>query len=148
MADRPQSRSPARARPEAAGPLGGRGPPRPPGCERQPSGSPLSEPQISAADRWRLILGQEREKLARSALPAAIALDELYGRGRGGGARGRGSAAGGSGFPSVRTWAEELEALFGKDVREEVLGRAAGRGQTAAALEVDAAAVTQRVGRV
>lgn len=105
----------------------------------------MSEPQISAADRWRLILGQEREKLTRSALPAAIALDELYGRGRGEGARGRGSAAGGSGFPSVRTWAEELQALFGKDVREEVLGRAAGRGQTAAALEVDAEAVTPSV---
>lgn len=105
----------------------------------------MSDPRISAADRWRLILGQEREKLARSALPPAIALDDLYGFGRGEGARGRGGAAAGSGFPSVRSWAEELEALFGREVREEVLGRAAARGQTAAALEVEAESVSPSV---
>ncbi|MFO0715197.1 MAG: VWA domain-containing protein [Sandaracinus sp.] len=102
---------------------------------------------ISGADRFRLLLGAEREKLAPPSRRAARALDELYGHGRGEGAS---TAVGGGGgreapYPSTREWADELEALFGEDVCEEVLGVAAERGRTAALLELDPAAVTPSV---
>src|SRR5262249_31434403 len=69
----------------------------------------------------------------------ATALDELYGAGRGEGAH---SADGGprggreAAFPSTREWADELEALFGTAVRDEVLGRAAASGRPEALLHV------------
>lgn len=99
----------------------------------------VSERAISAHDRWRLVLGKEREKLAPSAGRAARALDELYGRGHGEGSR---SDLGGGGgreapFPSTREWSEELESLFGEAVREEVLGVAAEQGRHAALLALD-----------
>ncbi|MFO0738280.1 MAG: DUF5682 family protein [Labilithrix sp.] len=93
---------------------------------------------ISLADRIRLALGRENEKLAPRSLPYAIALDELYGRGRGEGSRQLGPRGGKDApFPTVREWAEELEALFGAAVREEILGEAAGAGRPAAALMLD-----------
>jgi len=105
---------------------------------------------IKARDRWRLVLGREREKLGATAARAARALDELYGAGRGEGAR-SGIGAGGSGggredpFPSTREWSEELEALFGEEVREEVLGQAAERGRMGAVMELDPERVTPSV---
>lgn len=97
---------------------------------------------IGARDRWRLVLGREREKLSTSARRPALALDELYGDGRGEGSetigRGGGQEAG---FPSAREWSAELEALFGAEVREEVLGVAAELGRNAALLELDPEAV-------
>lgn len=107
--------------------------------------------RLRPADRWRLLLGRERAKLPPDLLRYARALDELFGQdgqtgdeGAGGGAdeAGEGPAVLGGdtdeltggqddpGYPSVREWAEELEALFGADVREEVLGRAAANGRT------------------
>jgi uncharacterized protein with von Willebrand factor type A (vWA) domain len=48
-----------------------------------------------------------------------------------GGGTGDGSGGGReAAFPTAREWAEELNALFGADVREEVLGRAAAAGRT------------------
>ena len=95
--------------------------------------------QISLKDRWRLILGRDSDQLSGRALRAARALDELYGGGHGEGSGreigGRGST--GSGFPSARVWALELEELFGETVRQEVLGRASERGRSAALLELD-----------
>jgi Mg-chelatase subunit ChlD len=100
---------------------------------------------ISNVDRFRLLLGREREKLAPNAGRAARALDELYGRGRGEGSGSDldGGAGGGreAAFPTAREWGDELEALFGEGVREEVLGVAAERGRTAAILELDPDAV-------
>ncbi len=102
---------------------------------------------LAPLDRWRLILGRERSLLAGTLAPAARALDELYGAGRGEGS-GRDLSPGGGRdqpFPSVREWSQELEALFGSRVREEVLGRAAVRGRTAAALALDPETVTPSV---
>ncbi|WP_157872331.1 vWA domain-containing protein, partial [Streptomyces silaceus] len=77
----------------------------------------------------------------------AVALDELYGSGRGEGSRGESGARGGSGsgggteapYPDVRGWSEELAALFGPGVREEVLAAAADAGRIDAAMELDPA---------
>ena len=89
---------------------------------------------IGTLDRWRLILGQERERMERTAGRLAASLDELYGAHGEGSREGLGGTGGGSGpgtdgFPTVREWAAELESLFGAPVREEVLGRAAARGR-------------------
>ncbi|MGW4430230.1 DUF5682 family protein [Streptomyces tendae] len=43
------------------------------------------------------------------------------------------------GYPSVRHWAEDLQALFGADIREEVLARAVADGRTDAIDLLDAA---------
>ena len=99
---------------------------------------------ISAEDRWRLILGRERERLSVAAGRAALALDELYGDGQGEGS----NARLGGGEPaalSVREWAAELEALFGTSVREQVLGRAAARGRSDTLLELRADTVTPSI---
>ncbi len=95
--------------------------------------------QLSLPNRWRLILSSEPEKLPPNAARCARALDELYGQGRGEGARGRtGSGAGQEdAYPGTREWAEDLGELFGESVREEVLGEAvaAGRAGALAVLE-------------
>lgn len=100
--------------------------------------------RFGPADRWRLLLGRERDKLPADARRYAQALDELYGVGRGEGASDidRGGVGGGQGasFPTAREWASELDALFGTNVREEVLARAAetGRADVLAELNPDA----------
>lgn len=96
---------------------------------------------LSTGDRWRLILGRERERVGPRAFPAFRALDELYGAGHGEGSRvGRGGGRE-TAFPTAREWSVELEALFGERVREEVLGRATAQGHRGAALELDPQAV-------
>ncbi|MGW1143083.1 vWA domain-containing protein, partial [Streptomyces zhihengii] len=80
----------------------------------------------------------------------ATALDELYGAGRGEGSRG-GLPGGGRGggreasFPGVRDWSEELAALFGPGIREEVLAAAAATGRPDVLAELDPAAATPSV---
>ncbi|MFI1399919.1 DUF5682 family protein [Streptomyces sp. NPDC020681] len=97
---------------------------------------------LAAGERWRLLLGRGRELTGRAAR-YATALDELYGRGRGEGSRGADGDGGGSGggseasYPDVRAWSDELAALFGPGVREEVLATAADSGRLDAALELD-----------
>ncbi|GAA3513579.1 hypothetical protein FHR32_008307 [Streptosporangium album] len=95
--------------------------------------------RLAPADRWRLLLGREAGRLPADARRYAYALDELYGAGRGEGAadieRGPGSRPGegggqGMSFPTAREWAQELDVLFGTEVREEVLGRAADNGRS------------------
>lgn len=94
---------------------------------------------LRARDRWRLLLGRRRRDLPPQTGRYARALDELYGRGRGEGSNRAGGAGGGDEppFPTVRDWGEELGALFGGHVRQEVLGRAAERGDANAALALD-----------
>ncbi|MFE9886738.1 DUF5682 family protein [Streptomyces scopuliridis] len=105
---------------------------------------------LTPGERWRLLLGRGRE-LTGGAARIAGALDELYGYGRGEGARGEESGAGGSrggdgaSYPDVRSWSEELSALFGPGVREEVLAAAAGTGRLDAALELDPASARPSV---
>lgn len=107
---------------------------------------------LSPTDRWRLLLGRESEKLPPDARRYAHALDELYGTGRGEGSsdlgRGGGQGQGGgqeASFPTAREWAEELDALFGAEVREEVLARAADQGRTDVLAELDPRAVRPSV---
>ncbi|WP_406068008.1 vWA domain-containing protein [Micromonospora sp. NBC_01638] len=101
--------------------------------------------QLTPTDRWRLLLGRQPDRLPADARRYARALDELYGAGQGEGATDFGQAAGGGGqeasFPTAREWADELEALFGTSVREEVIARAAENGRTDVLTELDPAAV-------
>ncbi|MFI7229309.1 DUF5682 family protein [Nonomuraea angiospora] len=106
--------------------------------------------RLRPADRWRLLLGRESEQLPPGARTYARALDELYGQGRGEGANGFGPAPGDAGgreapFPTAREWSEELEALFGTEVREEVLARAADAGRHDVLTELDPASVRPSV---
>ncbi|MFI1356526.1 DUF5682 family protein [Streptomyces sp. NPDC020898] len=99
-----------------------------------------AESRLIPADRWRLLLGRETDRLPAGARRYAHALDELYGAGRGEGAADLGDGTGGGqegAFPTAREWAEELDALFGDEVREEVLGRAAGTGRTDVLTQLD-----------
>jgi uncharacterized protein with von Willebrand factor type A (vWA) domain len=108
--------------------------------------------RIAPAERWRLLLGRQPDKLSSDSRRYARALDELYGAGRGEGAEGLEGRAGngdgggqGASFPTAREWSEELAALFGADVREEVLGRAAAAGRTDVLTELDPASVRPSV---
>ncbi|MBB2910377.1 hypothetical protein FHS43_001640 [Streptosporangium becharense] len=108
-----------------------------PGRRATPGAGTDAPRRLGPADRWRLLLGRQAERLPADARRYAYALDELYGAGRGEGAQDFGSgtrpgAGGGQGtsFPTAREWAQELEALFGTEVREEVLARAADTGRT------------------
>ncbi|MFD5800594.1 vWA domain-containing protein [Streptomyces sp. NPDC127020] len=100
---------------------------------------------LAPVDRWRLVLGRRTDKLPPSAGAPATALDELYGSGRGEGSRGElngpGRDGGGGGreasYPSVREWSEELRALFGPGVREQVLAAAAAAGRPDVLAELD-----------
>ncbi|MFE0552597.1 DUF5682 family protein [Streptomyces pilosus] len=97
---------------------------------------------LAPADRWRLLLGRRTDALPRSAAPLATALDELYGSGRGEGSRGGlGTPGRGGGrqapYPGAREWSEELAALFGPGIREEVLAAAAASGRSDVLTELD-----------
>ncbi|OWA00594.1 hypothetical protein B9W62_33500 [Streptomyces sp. CS113] len=106
---------------------------------------PAEERHLDPADRWRLVLGRRTDRLSPAAAAPATALDELYGSGRGEGSRGdlTGPGRGGSGggrqapYPSVREWSEELTALFGPGIREEVLAAAAASGRPDVLAELD-----------
>lgn len=93
--------------------------------------------RLTLADRLRLLLGREAERLSGAAAPFGRALDELYGQGHGEGSREGGGAGRGAPFPTAREWADELTTLFGDRVREEVLGAAAEAGYGAAATALD-----------
>ncbi|MFD9725809.1 DUF5682 family protein [Streptomyces sp. NPDC059072] len=120
-----------------------------PAPEREPVRSAERPARLAPADRWRLLLGRERDRLPADARRYAHALDELYGAGRGEGAGDAGGAGRGGGqeasFPTAREWSEELEALFGADVREEVLAGAAEAGRTDVLTQLDPASVRPSV---
>ncbi|GAA2895669.1 DUF5682 family protein [Streptosporangium fragile] len=110
-----------------------------PGLRAAPEEGEDTSRRLAPTDRWRLLLGRETERLPAGARRYAHALDELYGAGRGEGAQdfapgvrpGPGDGGGqGASFPTAREWSQELEALFGAEVREEVLARAADTGRT------------------
>ncbi|GGT15619.1 vWA domain-containing protein [Streptomyces chromofuscus] len=127
-------------------------PPRVPQTARAPEAA-VTRPEdrlLAPADRWRLLLGRRTDRLPPSAGPLATALDELYGSGRGEGSRGDLTGAGTGGgreapYPGVREWSEELAALFGPGVREEVLAAAAASGRTDVLAELDADSVRPSV---
>jgi hypothetical protein len=99
---------------------------------------------ISPEDRWRLILGTERDQLTPPALRAAIALDELYGEGKGEGSDARLDGQEQQSL-TVRQWADELKDLFGARVRDQVLARAAARGRVDALQELNPESVAPSV---
>ncbi|MBX7197471.1 MAG: VWA domain-containing protein, partial [Sandaracinaceae bacterium] len=112
-----------------------------------PKRAPSGKGSLALLDRIRLMLGRERERLPQNAMRYAQALDELYGDGRGEGSRKLGGGGGGreAPYPTVREWSDDLEELFGKEVREEVLGHAAASGRAAAALALDPDSVTPSI---
>ena len=121
-------------------------------AERTPGdGPPPREPaaphRVGPLDRWRLILGRQRQDLPPEARQYARALDELYGAGRGEGSRRElgGGAGAEKPYPSVREWAGDLEDLFGTSVRQDVIGVAAARGDVNALLALDPDSVTPSV---
>ncbi|GIJ66923.1 DUF5682 family protein [Virgisporangium ochraceum] len=96
--------------------------------------------RLSTADRWRLVLGRHRSGTGGAAAGRlARALDELYGAGHGEGSQTIGGSGGGRAarYPDVRHWRDELDELYGADVCQEVLGRAAASGRLDAVLELD-----------
>ncbi|WP_239008448.1 DUF5682 family protein [Streptomyces sp. Tue 6075] len=135
--------------------------PPPPGHPADPASAPLTgaapvqapSRTLAPADRWRLVLGRSADRLPPGAARLATALDELYGAGHGEGSRGGLPGRGGSGagggrepsFPGVREWSEELSALFGPGVREEVLAAGAVTGRQDVLAELDPAAATPSV---
>ncbi|MFG2867178.1 DUF5682 family protein [Streptomyces sp. NPDC048338] len=126
------------------------GPVTPAAGPADPSPAGPADRRLGSADRWRLLLGRHRERLSADARRYARALDELYGRGRGEGADDLdGGAGAGAGqdpsFPTAREWSQELEALFGADVREEVLAEAADAGRSDVLTQLDPAAVRPSV---
>ncbi|MFJ3662640.1 DUF5682 family protein [Streptomyces sp. NPDC090119] len=127
-------------------------PPRPADSAPESAGpAPVTGNRLTPADRWRLVLGRRTDRLPASARPLATALDELYGSGRGEGSRGDLTGPTGRGgrepsYPGVREWSEELAALFGPGVREEVLAAAADAGRTDVLTELDSDAVRPSVG--
>ncbi|MET9319319.1 DUF5682 family protein [Streptomyces sp. NPDC003038] len=117
-----------------------------------------AEHRIAPADRWRLVLGRRTDQLPSGSRRYAQALDELYGSGRGegsadidgrqgGGGQDSGGQGGGRGasFPTAREWSQELESLFGTDVREEVLAAAAEAGRSDVIAQLDPASVRPSV---
>ncbi|MEU3403207.1 DUF5682 family protein [Streptomyces sp. NPDC006670] len=143
---------PAGAGTGAAEPAVPGGPTGTSGVTAEPAGPGAGEgdgQRLAAADRWRLLLGRQRDRLPSGAHRYARALDELYGAGRGEGSGdiGRSGPGGGDGpsFPTAREWSEELESLFGADVREEVLADAAGAGRTDVLAQLDPASVRPSV---
>ncbi|MFJ4667349.1 DUF5682 family protein [Kitasatospora purpeofusca] len=117
----------------------------------EPSGSHA----LGAAERWRLLLGRPGSgRPGGRASRLASALDELYGTGHGEGSGpgldGRGGAGGNRGgreapYPGVREWSEELTALFGPGIREEVLAAAVAHGRGDALEAIDPGAVRPSV---
>lgn len=100
---------------------------------------------ISLHDRWRMILGHERDRMKPRAARATRALDELYGHGHGEGSRSGQGGGHEQAFPTVREWKAEIEALFGARVFEEVAAKAAVAGRIGALLEIDPGQVTPSV---
>lgn len=116
----------------------------------EPATEPAPARTLAPADRWRLVLGRRPEHLPAGSARLATALDELYGAGHGEGSRGSLPGPGRRGgrepsFPGVREWSEELAALFGGGIREEVLAAAAATGRRDVLAELDPAAATASV---
>jgi len=108
--------------------------------------APIPDHAIPVRDRWRMILGHERDKMKPRSRRAAAALDELYGNGHGEGSREElGGGGQEAGYPTVRAWRDEIEELFGASVFEEVAAQAAVQGRVGALLELDPDQVTPSV---
>lgn len=91
----------------------------------------LADLAFSPAERWRLILGEHRDRLSPTGKRMASALDELYGR-PGSDSLDVSARRAGDG-PSqlgVRTWESEIEALFSQDQVAEIFADAAAGGRS------------------
>jgi hypothetical protein len=131
--------------------------PSPCGQPTSPAEPPLLNPRaggpqnrydhhtLTAQTRWRLVLGRQAPDTDPTTARMAGALDELYGTGRGEGSRSDLGAGQEAGYPSVREWAEDLAALFGPAVREEVLGAAVAAGRKDAITALDPASARPSV---
>ena len=90
----------------------------------------LADLAFPPAERWRLVLGTERERLSHQGRRMASALDELYGRPDSDSLDGaRRGAGNGPSQLGVRQWQDEIEVLFGEHEVQEIFGRAAAKGR-------------------
>lgn len=96
----------------------------------------LADVSYAPAQRWSLVLGRRRQGLDANGRRLARSLDELYGTGTGEGEADDRLAGPGGGKeppqPSARVWGEELEGLFGGDVRDDITAEAAAAGHPGA----------------
>lgn len=92
----------------------------------------LSSMRLDPAQRWALVLGRRRYQLATpEQRRLARSLDQLYGNGSGKGSTP--DALDGFGgtlppFPTAREWADELDAFFGEEVRDDIAAEAVAAG--------------------
>ncbi|MGE0403553.1 MAG: DUF5682 family protein, partial [Kofleriaceae bacterium] len=133
------------ARPDLVAPFVASAPPTTAARRESEAHDDREQHDIPTRDRWRMILGHERDRMKPRSARAMRALDELYGSGHGEGSRGGDGGGQESSFPTVRAWREEIEALFGARVFEEVAAHAASHGRLAALLELDPENVTPSV---
>ncbi|MER7703639.1 DUF5682 family protein [Kitasatospora sp. NPDC097605] len=117
---------------------------------RTPTPGPTPDPAhaLGPAERWRLLLGRPGSGgLGGRAARLATALDELYGTGHGEGSGPGLESRGGreAPYPGVREWTEELTALFGPGLREEVLAAAVAQGRGDVLEAIDPGAVRPSV---
>lgn len=84
----------------------------------------LTQVALAPEQRWALVLGRRRDELTSPEhRRIARSLDQLYGSGAGEGSAATDMTGGGGrepAYPTAREWADELDALFGEEVREDV----------------------------
>lgn len=93
----------------------------------------LADVAFTPGVRWQLVLGRRRGG-PESAARLGRSLDRLYGAPSTRVEAELGVGGDEAPYPTVREWSADLAELFGADVRDDVLGAAAARGDAGAAL--------------
>ena len=104
----------------------------------------LADAAFTPGVRWQLVLGK-RTSGPKTAARLGRSLDRLYGAPSTRIEAGLGIGGDEAPYPTVREWSADLAELFGADVRDDVLGAAAARGDAAAALALSPGTVRPSV---
>ncbi|GAB05082.1 VWA domain-containing protein [Gordonia amarae] len=104
----------------------------------------LADAAFTPGVRWQLVLGRRRGG-PNTAVQLGRSLDRLYGAPSTRIEAGLGIGGDEAPYPTVREWSADLAELFGADVRDDVLGAAAARGDAAAALALSPGTVRPSV---
>lgn len=89
----------------------------------------LRDAHFSPPERWRLVLGKQSGRLSAEGGRAATALDELYGAGDSPDRLGPGGAGRGPAHLRTRNWVDDVQALFGDEQCQEIIGQATETGR-------------------